>query len=338
MPHKFNAGRRDKIAKQKHRVTNWAEYNEGLRRRGDLTVWISEEALALWPAPRRTTRGGQRRYSDLAIEMCLTLGLVFKQPLRQTQGVMRSIAKLLGVEIAVPDFSTLSRRGSGLTLRPKPNSKSGKPVQLVVDSTGLKIFGEGDWLEEKLKTKRKRRSWRKLHLGLDLSSGEIVCSELTVDHVGDPTVLPELLDQIDGPVARFLAPFRRLQAKAYQAMDGPYDGQPTFDLLAARFGSEIEVAIPPPKTAVLSANASQNPTPRDRRIADIAARGRMAWQKAFGYNQRSRGEALMGRWKTIIGPKLKARCFENQKAEAEIGVRILNRMTGLGRPSFERTA
>ena len=97
MPHKFKADRRDKIPKQRHRVTNWAEYNEGLRRRGDLTVWISEDALALWPAPRRTTRGGQPHYSDLAIELCLTLGLVFKQPLRQTQGLMRSIARLPGV-------------------------------------------------------------------------------------------------------------------------------------------------------------------------------------------------------------------------------------------------
>ena len=111
MPHKFNADRRGKIPKQKYRVTNWTEYNEGLRQRGDLIVWISDDALVLWSAPRRTARGGQARYSDLAIEICLTLGMVFKQPLRQTQGFMRSIATLLGVEIAVPDFSTLSRRG-----------------------------------------------------------------------------------------------------------------------------------------------------------------------------------------------------------------------------------
>ena len=116
MPYKFNADRRDKIPKQKHRVTNWSTYNEGLRQRGDLTVWVSEDALDLWSAPRRTTRGGQLRYSDLAIETCLTLRMVFHQPLRQTQGLMRSIAALLGVEIAVPDFSTLSRRGNGLAL------------------------------------------------------------------------------------------------------------------------------------------------------------------------------------------------------------------------------
>jgi hypothetical protein len=325
MPHKSNAARRDKIPKQKYRVTNWSEYNEGLRQRGDLTVWICEDALALWPAARRTTRGGQPHYSDLAIELCLTLGLVFKQPLRQTQGLMRSIARLLGVEIAVPDFSTLSRRGNGLTLRPKPKPKSDKPVQLVMDSTGLKIFGEGEWLEQKHKTKCKRRSWRKLHLGLDLVSGEIVCSDLTKDDVGDPTALPDLLDQVDGPVDLFLA-------------DGAYDGEPTSKLLAARFGSAIEVTIPPPRNAILSPNAAKDPTARDRHITEIAARGRMVWQKATGYNQRSRGETLMGRWKTVIGPKLKARTFENQKTEAKIGVQILNQMTGLGSPTFERTA
>ena len=123
MPHKFNADRRDKIAKQKHRVTNWSEYNEGLRQRGDLTVWISEDALGLWSAPRRTTRGGQPHYSDLAIELCLTLGMVFHQPLRQTQGLMRSIAKLFGIVIEVPDFSTLSRRGNGLALQTKPKAQ-----------------------------------------------------------------------------------------------------------------------------------------------------------------------------------------------------------------------
>lgn len=127
------------------------------------------------------------------------------------------------------------------------------------------------------------------------------------------------------PVARFLA-------------DGAYDGDPTSVLLAARFGSMIEVTIPPPKTAILSLNAAKDPTTRDRHIAEIAACGRMAWQKATGYNQRSRGETLMGRWKAVIGSKLKARGFKNQKTEARIGVRVLNRMTGLGRPGFERTA
>jgi len=227
MPHKFNADRRGKIPKQKYRVTNWASYNESLRRRGDLMVWVSDQALGLWSAPRRTTRGGQRTYTDLAIEICLTLSAVYKQPLRQTQGPIRSIAGLLGVEIAVPDFSTLSRRGEGLTLPATRKTDRSDPVHLVVDSTGLKIFGEGEWCAQKHKTKAKRKHWRKLHLGLDLVSGEIVCDNLTTDHVGDPTALPGLLDQIASPVTQFLA-------------DGAYDGSSTRDVLAARFGSTID--------------------------------------------------------------------------------------------------
>jgi hypothetical protein len=325
MPHKFNADRRDKIPKQKQQVTNCAEYDESLRQRGDLTVWISDDALAVWSAPTRTTPGGQPVYSDLAIEMCLTLRMVFKQPLRQTQGLMRSIAKLLGVYITVPHFTTMSRRGNGLSLPPQITSKSATPVHLVVDSTGLKIFGEGEWLEKKHKTKRKRRSWRKLHLGLDLVSGQIVCSDLTTDDIGDPSALPGLLDQIDAPVDLFLA-------------DGAYDGEPTVQTLSGRFGSAIKVTIPPPKNAILSHDAAENPSARDRHIADIAAHGRMAWQTSSGYNQRSRGETLMGRWKTVVGPKLRARSFENQKTETKSSVRILNRMTELGRPNFERSA
>jgi hypothetical protein len=298
MPHKFNADRRAKIPKQKRRVTNCAEYDESLRRRGDLTVWISEDVLAVWSAPPRTTPGGQPVYSDLAIEMCLTLRIVFKQALRQTQGLMRSISNLMCVDITVPHFTTMSRRGNGLSLPPKTASKSAKSVQLVADSTGLKIFGEGEWLEEKHKTKGKRRAWRKLHLGLDLVSGQIVCSDLTTDDIGEPTV------------------------KA----------------LTDRFGAIIEVTIPPPKNAILSPDAAQNPSIRDRHIAEIEAHGRMAWQKSSSYNQRSRIETQIGRWKVVIGHKLKARTFENQKTEAKIGVRILNRMTELGRPNFERTA
>jgi transposase len=326
MPHKHNEDRRHKIPKQKFKVTNWPAYNESLRRRGDLTVWISDEALTQWAAPRRTSRGGQPKYSDLAITMCLTLRVVYDQPLRQTQGMMRSIATLIGVEIAVPDFSTLSRRGKGLELPPvrRPTASPG-PVHLVVDSTGLKVFGEGEWLETKHKIKVKRKRWRKLHLGLDLVSGEIICSELTTDDVGDPTAVPDLLDQIDGPVAKFVA-------------DGAYDGAPTRDLLATRLGETVEVIIPPPKTAVQSSQSAEDPTVRDRQIAEIESKGRMAWQKSTGYNKRSRIETQIGRWKTVIGPKLQARHFDNQVTEAKIGVRALNQMTDLGRPEFKRVA
>lgn len=326
MPHKFNADRRHKIAKQKYQITNWPAYNESLRQRCDLTIWVSDEALCQWSAPRRASRGGQQKYSDLAITMCLTLRAVYGLALRQTQGLMRSVAALMGIDIDVPDFSTLSRRSKGLAL---PSAKSGTrisgTVHLAVDSTGLKIFGEGEWLENKHKTKAKRKRWRKLHLGLDLVSGEIVCSDLTTDDVGDPTTLQGLLEQIDGPVAKFIA-------------DGAYDGAPTRDLLKTRFGEIVEVVIPPPKTAVPSPQSGQPSSVRDRHIAEIKTNGWMAWQKSTGYNQRSRVETQMGRWKAVIGPKLRARNFDTQMTEAKIGVRVLNRMTELGRPEFKRIA
>ena len=172
----------------------------------------------------------------------------------------------------------------------------------MVDSTGLKIFGEGEWLQNKHNTRAKRKSWRKLHLGLDLVTGEIICADLTLDDVGDPTALPGLLDQIDGPVSRFLA-------------DGAYDGAPNSNLLKERFGDAVEIIIPPPKNAVPSPQSTYEPTQRDRHISEIHAQGRLAWQSSSGYNQRSRVETQIGRWKGVIGPKLKARSFENQKTE-----------------------
>jgi len=197
--------------------------------------------------------------------------MVYKLPLRQTQGLMRSIARLMKLDIPVPDYSTLWRRGKGLHLPAQPAAKRTGPVHLVVDSTGLKIFGEGEWLQSKHKAKAKRKSWRKLHLGLDLGTGDIVCACLTLDSIGDTTVLPELLDQIDAPVSRFLG-------------DGAYDGVPTDNLLQARFGGTVEIIIPPPKNATHSPQSSHDPTFRDQHIAEIQTGGRMAWQAASGYN------------------------------------------------------
>ena len=130
MPHKFNAARRHKFDKAQYRVINWAEYNESLRQRGDLTIWVSDEAQSVWSAPRRTSRGGQRRYSDLAIETCLTLRTAYRLPLRQTQGLMGSIGTLMGLDIRVPDYSTLSRRANGLSIAQAVRQAGSVPVHL----------------------------------------------------------------------------------------------------------------------------------------------------------------------------------------------------------------
>jgi len=317
MPYKFNNARRDKIPKAKYRITNWSAYNESLRRRGDLTVWVADDVAQNWGAQRRKTRGGQARYSDLAIEICLTLRTVFRLALRQTQGFMRSIAQLMNLDIPVPDFSTLSRRSTGLKIRHHPHCFD-DPITLIVDSTGLKMHGGNGWNTEKHGTAKRRKTWRKLHLAFNPGTGDIVGSQLTTEHVGDETALPDLVEGIDADVDRFLA-------------DCAYDGEGVSACLMAKFGHEIEIIVPPPKNAIFGGNPQRN-----RHIDHIAQQGRMNWQKGMGYNQRSLIEAQIGRWKTIIGGSLQARKLTNQVTETRVAAKALNRMTALGKAQFER--
>jgi len=213
MPFKANAARRHHIPKQKRKVTNWAAYDASLRQRGSLTVWFSDEAVAAWQAAPRTTRGGQPWYSPLAILTALTLRAVFRLALRQTEGLMGSIIHLLGLSLAVPDHSTLSRRMATLAV-PRPRSGTGtEPVHLLVDSTGLKLCGAGEWLVEKHGTKT-RRAWRKLHIGLDANTGAIVATALTTKDVDDAAQVGPLLDQVQGPVASFVNADRNLPKSA----------------------------------------------------------------------------------------------------------------------------
>src|SRR3954453_9349200 len=202
MPFKINADRRHRIPKQRRRITNWAEYDAALRQRGSLTVWFTEAAIAAWEAEPRTTPGGQPRYSALAITTALTLKAVFRLALRQTEGLIGSIIGLLGLDLATPDHTTLSRRAETLEVpRPRPGSDA-EPVPLLVDSTGLKVCEPGEWLIEKHGTRR-RRSWKTLHIGLDADTGRIVASELTPHDVDDGSQVGPLLDQVAGPLASF---------------------------------------------------------------------------------------------------------------------------------------
>ena len=317
MPHKLNDAHRGKFERAKYRVTNWSEYNESLRRRGDLTVWFDASVAQDWSAPHRRTRGGQRRYSDLAIEICLTVRSVFRLALRQTQGFVRSLMALMDLDLSVPDFSTLSRRAATLNIAEK-NRPADVPITLIVDSTGLKIHSDDSWHEHKHGPKKPRKTWRKLHVALDPDSGEILASQLTTEHVGDVTALSDLAADLDVPVDRVIA-------------DGAYDGQPVFEFLTQAFGPTVEIVIPPPANAVLGLNVQ-----RDRHIQGIAEQGRMGWQKQSGYNQRSKIEAQIGRWQAVFGPNLRSRKLETQKTEIQIATKVLNRMTADGRAIFER--
>src|SRR5919199_128208 len=202
MPFKCNAARRHRIPKARYRVRNWPAYEAGLKRHGDLTLWLDEAAIAGWQAPRRSTPGGQAWYSDAAIEVVLMLRLVFHLALRQAEGFAASILRLLGQELRVPDHTTLSRRSRGFAGR-RPQVIPHGSLHLVIDSTGLKLFGRGEWNEEKYG--RAPRSWRKLHLAVDADTGEIVASVLTDNATDDASKLPALLEQIEGEIASVAA-------------------------------------------------------------------------------------------------------------------------------------
>jgi hypothetical protein len=292
-----------------------------LRQRGSLTVWFTQEAIAAWHAEPRTTRGGQPWYSELAILTALTLKAVFRLALRQTEGLIGSVIRLLGLDLSVPDHTTLSRRAETLEV-PRPRSGP-EPVHLLVDSTGLKLCGAGDWLVEKHGTRR-RRAWRKMHIGVDADTGRIVASELTTHDVDDGSQVGPLLDQVTGAVASVTG-------------DGAYDQDGVYASVGERH-PEAAVIVPPRATAVPSATAETAPTQRDRHLQLIAERGRMGWQKASGYTKRARAEAAIGRFKRVIGDGLRSRTDERQATEMDVAVQVLNRMLELGRPESVRIA
>ena len=292
LPFKLIQDRRRHIPKQKRKVMNWREYNASLRQRGSLTVWFTNDAIEGWRAQPRTTPGGQRWYSSLAILTALTLRAVFHLALRQTEGLIGSVIGLLGLALAVPDHSTLSRRTETLEMpRPQPR-RDGEPLHLLVDSTGLKLCGTGEWLVEKHGAKT-RRSWRKLHIGLDADTGQIVAAALTTKEVDDGAEAGPLLDQVRGPLASFTA-------------DGAYDQEGVSAAVAERY-PEAAIIVPPRSTAVPSETAATAPTQRDCHLRSIAEHGRAAWQKASGYTRRARAEAAMSRFKQVIGDGLRSR-------------------------------
>src|SRR3954451_25348799 len=262
-------------------------------------------------------------YSALAITTALTLKAVFRLALRQTEGLIGSVIRLLGLALSVPDHTTLSRRAETLeVLRPRSDSDAA-PVHLLVDSTGLKLCGAGEWLLEKHGTKR-RRSWRKLHIGVDADTGRIVASELTTHDADDGAQVGPLLDQATGPVVSVTG-------------DGAYDQDGVYASVAERHPG-ARVIVPPRSTAVPSAAAETAPTQRDWHLQLIAEHGRMGCQPPSGYNRRALAEATIGRFKRVIGDGLHARTDQRQATEMNVAVMVLNCMLELGRPKSVRIA
>jgi IS5 family transposase len=295
--------------KTKYRVENWPEYDRAVMQRGDLTLWISADAIDAWKPGPSGRRGGQRRFTDLAIETALKLRLILKLPLRQTEVFLRSVLSLMGIDLEAPDHTTLSRRSQHLNIE-FHCVPAKEPLNLIVDSTGLSIVCEGEWAAVKHGRKGKR-GWKKLHLGVD-GSGVIVAQVLTDGSTDDAATARSLIDEVEGSIASVTA-------------DAAYDTIAIYDAAGAR---GAKVIVPPTKTATRSRSAA-----RDRTIKRVRTIGRRRWKQESGYHRQARVENAFFRYKSIIGDRLRARHPKAQKAEALIACNILNGMTALGRPA-----
>lgn len=302
-----------KPAPTRYRTLNWSAYNASLRERGSLSVWFDPDMA--WHASPSGKRGGQRVFSDAAIQACLTIKVLFGLPLRQTTGFVASLLKLAGLDWPVPDYSTLCRRQRTLKVM-LPYQGSSMPLNLLIDSTGIKVRGEGEWHARKHGGTR-GRVWRKVHLAVDEATLEVRAVEITGNHIGDAPVLSDLLGQIP-----------KEEAIASVTADGAYDTRRCHDAIAARGAYAV---VPPRKNA--RPWKPDTPGARARNEALRASRylGRALWRRLTGYHRRSRAETKMNCVK-LLGAKLMARDFDRQTAELQTRIAILNRFTALGTP------
>jgi IS5 family transposase len=306
-----------KTTKATYRIRNWKQYNKALINRGSLTLWIDEDVLQAWKNTERTgQRGAPRRYADMAIMCMLTLMEVYHLALRQTQGLMLSLVKLIDLDLPIPDYSTLGRRRKSLDVH-LPRQRPDKAIHIVVDSTGMKVFGEGEW-KVRQHGYSKRRTWRKLHIGVDEATGEIVAAVATTNDVADHAVIDDLLDQVDGDIEQVSG-------------DGAYDKRKCYQAIEAR---QATAAIPPRKDAKIwrHGNSQKERLNRDENLRRIRQVGRKQWKKEVNYHRRSLAETGVFRLKTIFGEKVSAREFEGQAVQMLVRCAALNRMTHLGMP------
>jgi hypothetical protein len=309
--------------KELYRVKNWSEYDRALVQRGSIIFWLSEDFEKTWQYTGEKQRGSQFDYSEQAILVMLTVKEVFHLTNRQTEGFVRSLFALLKIALPVPDHSTLSKRGKGLQVKlPKKSSQS---LNIVMDSTGLKIYGEGEW-KVRQHGVSKRRTWRKLHLGANPEDGEIQAVILTENGVSDDNAVEALLEQIEQEIAKFAA-------------DGAYDKRKVYDSLNAH-SPKADILIPPRKNARIwkHGNTKTQRLKRDENLRSIRKHGRKEWKNKSGYHVRSLAETTMFRLKTIFGNELSARLLETQTTQALVRCAALNKMTHLGMPQAFKVA
>jgi hypothetical protein len=306
-----------KAQQKSYAIKNWREYNESLVRRGDVTFWFSEDVVDAWEHENDEKKNGRPFiYSDLAVETLLTIRELFRLPYRQTEGLGRALAKLMDAQIVIPHHTSLQKRAAklGVTLAVAPAQG---PIDVVVDSTGLKVYGEGEW-KVRQHGVGKRRTWRKLHLAVNPATHEIVAEVLTENSQHDADQVEPLLDQVEAEIETFYG-------------DGAYDQWKVYDALKQR---SVWSIIPPRKNAKIKqhGNASADPLERDECLRQIRRDGRKAWKESIGYHRRSLAETAMSRMKAAFGDRLKNRQPLNQKTEVALRCRLLNWFVMLGMP------
>ena len=325
MPNKYPNKKGWKVPKQTFKVSNWPEYNQSLRQRGDITVWLSEDAISQWYETDRVYdgTGAPRLYTDFAITICHEIRLVYKLPLRQCQGFIKSLFKMMNIPISWPDYSVLSKRLGVLNIKTPRYKKSDKPNNTIhaiaIDSTGLKRFGRGERHQEKYELSSKA-SWRKLHLAINQDHYIEACT-LTDRFSHDDSQVNSLLNQIDTPIDHFSA-------------DGAYDETPIYDAVIEH-SPNADVVIPPRANAIES---EQLAPLRNRNIIEIKTHGRMNWQKDRAYGRRNYSELRVQRYQRTFGEAMHSRDFHRQRQEAMIASGALNKMTSMGMPKSYRFA
>jgi hypothetical protein len=312
--------------KELYKVNNWSEYNRSLKLRGSLKIWVPYKILQHWYHEGKQKRGSPLDYSDECIEFFLTIKAVYGLGYRQTEGFIESVFSMRKINLPVPSYSAVCKRSATINVRQqqgytKDNHRDRKGRKTSADSTGLKVYGEGEWKVRKHGWS-KHRTWQKLHLVIDPDDKMILGNKLTTNSVDDAAVVPCLLDQIRDYVTEFSG-------------DGAYDRHKVYEVLSEK---KIKAIIPPRKGARIKkhGNKKDSMNPRDRNIRMIRQYGRKNWKKKIGYHKRSITETTMYRYKTIIGDKLYSRTFERQDTETEIACKILNIMTKNGMPKSRK--
>lgn len=297
----------------KKTIRNWSALDAAHRRRGELiTVFFDPDCEAFAPPPQSGKRGHPRLYSDNHIEALLAVKVLLRLPLRAVEGFARGMARIAKAEWPVPNYSTLCRREAKLHVDLGEVLKPGKKHILLVDSTGLKVFGEGEWKVRTHGTDGKRRTWRKIHLLVDRESGAVVAVETTDNNVGDSVVLPALLpEELNGD---------------FVLGDGAYHTRGLHRNVHAKGGTLL---TPPPVNAVRWKpyhHREEEPALafRNAQLTPLQRLGRTQWKIQSGYSQRSFVESTNHRLKSLTGDRLSARTLDRQKVEVRLRCKALN--------------